>query len=211
MIDEVMIREVIENLADFDMVVALLSSTTNLISLLSYVLTAYSFYSIAKRRGISCAWLAWVPVIQLWVVAAISDDYQKKTKNAVTKRRKIVLWLLALEVVFVFAVLIAIGGAILGILQAGYHYYEDIWDWIALFGGIGGLILTLALAGGLQIIKKVVEYFALYDVYSSCDPSNALLFVLVNVFVAITKPIFLLISHKKDGGMPAEPENTDEE
>ena len=69
MIDEVMIREVIENLADFDMVVALLSSTTNLISLLSYVLTAYSFYTIAKRRGISCAWLAWVPVWHLWALS----------------------------------------------------------------------------------------------------------------------------------------------
>ena len=97
---------------------------------------------------------------------------------------------------------VAILWAVLMLLRAGYHSYEDFSDWLGVIGGFGGLILVLALAGGLQIVQKVVEYFALYDVYCSCDPGNALLFVLVNVFVPITKPIFMLICQKNDGGLP---------
>ena len=211
MIDEVMIREVIENLVDFDMVVALLSGAVNLISLLTFVLTSYSIFTIAKRRDISNPWLAWVPVIQLWVVGAIADDYQQKVHHMAGKKRKVLLLTMILNVVLTVALVVAILWAVLMVLRAGYHSYEDFSDWLGVIGGLGGLILVIALAGGVKVVQKVVEYFALYDVYRSCDPGNALLFVLVNVFFAITKPIFLLICHKKDGGMPAEPKNPEAE
>ena len=40
-----------------------------------YVLLALGLQTIAKRRGIAMAWLAWVPVVSVWIMGAIADDY----------------------------------------------------------------------------------------------------------------------------------------
>ncbi|MBQ8670270.1 MAG: hypothetical protein IJ508_03390, partial [Oscillospiraceae bacterium] len=39
-----------------------------------YVLQALSLQTMAKRRGIANAWLAWVPVGSSWLLGAIADD-----------------------------------------------------------------------------------------------------------------------------------------
>ena len=211
MINEEMIIDFFESVVASDLLLSFLSSGTYMIGLVIFVLTSYSFYTIAKRREICHAWLAWVPMIQLWVVGAIADDYQQKAHHIAGKKRKVLLLTMILNMVLTAALVVAILWAVLMVLRAGYHSYEDFSDWLGVIGGLGGLILVIALAGGMKIVQKVVEYFALYDVYRSCDPGNALLFVLVNVFVPITKPVFLLICHKKDGGMPIEPKISDQE
>lgn len=203
MVDEVMLEEILQSISGFDVVASVLSRTANLVSLVAYVLTAYSFYTIAQRRGINNPWMAWVPVLQLWILGAIADDYQRKAKNTASGKRKILLGLVIAKVAVGIGVAVMVIGAVFALLSAGYTNYDDWTDWAGVIGSFSGLILTVILLGGLGIVQKVVECFALYDVYCSCDPGNALLFVLVNVFVGITKPIFLLISHKKDGGMPS--------
>lgn len=202
MFSEEMIIDFFESIVGSKLLLSFLSSGTYLVSLVMYVLTAYSVYTIAQRRGLRYGWLAWVPVLQLWVVGAIADDYQQKAHHIAGKKRKVLLWTMVLNVMITVVLVVAILWAVLMLLRAGYHSYEDFSDWLGVIGGFGGLILVLAMAGGVKVVQKVVEYFALYDVYCSCDPGNALLFVLVNVFVPITRPIFLLICHKKDGGMP---------
>ena len=37
-----------------------------MVSVAIYVFTALSMHTIAQRRGISCPWLAWIPVANLW-------------------------------------------------------------------------------------------------------------------------------------------------
>ena len=83
-----------------------------------YVLRALGIYSIAKRRGINHPWMSWVPVLDLWVLGCISDQYQYVVKGKVKNKRK---WLLGLNIVLaviyiVFFVLcgVAIAGAIGG-------------------------------------------------------------------------------------------------
>lgn len=41
------------------------------IGLALYALTAYSLYTMATRRGIANAWLAWVPIANLYILAQI--------------------------------------------------------------------------------------------------------------------------------------------
>ena len=52
-----------------------------------YVLQALSLQTMAKRRGIANAWLAWVPVGSSWLLGAIADDINlrqgKKTSYAI--------------------------------------------------------------------------------------------------------------------------------
>ena len=46
------------------------------LSIAAYVLQALGLYTIAKRRGISNPWLAWVPVAWVWVLGSISDQFR---------------------------------------------------------------------------------------------------------------------------------------
>ena len=46
-----------------------------------YVLQAIGLQTLADRRGIRFAWLAWVPFGALWVLGAIADDFKLKTAN----------------------------------------------------------------------------------------------------------------------------------
>ena len=52
-----------------------------------YVLRAVGMYTIAKRRGISNAWLSWVPVAWTWVLGSISDQFRYVTKAQVKYKR----------------------------------------------------------------------------------------------------------------------------
>ena len=45
-------------------------------------------------------------------------------------------------------------------------------------------------------------YIAYYDLFRSCKPNNAVLFLVLSIFVGVTTPFFLFFNRKKDGGMP---------
>ena len=47
-------------------------SLTNLMDLGKTV----AFYTVAVRRGLKNAWLAWIPVADAWLVGSISDQYR---------------------------------------------------------------------------------------------------------------------------------------
>jgi hypothetical protein len=65
--------------------------------------------------------------------------------------------------------------------------------------GILGLALPLAAAA---IGIAVIRYMALYDVYRSLDPNNAVLFLVLSILFSPTEPFFLFFNREKDQGMP---------
>ena len=186
------------------------SSVGGLISAATYVLVAISLFTIAKRREISNPWMAFVPILQMWLLGAISDDYQQKVWGTVKTRRKTLLGLQIAIAAMGFVLAIMVIAAAVALLSAGYTGYDDIWDWIGVNGSFGGIILVLIAWGVLEILAKIWRYVALFDIYRSCKPEQAVLFLLLNIFVAITEPIFLLLVCRSDEGMtplagPAEP------
>ena len=58
------------------------------LSVACYVLEALSLYTIAQRRGIRKPWLAWIPVVNVWIVGSISDQYQYVVNRRIQNRRK---------------------------------------------------------------------------------------------------------------------------
>lgn len=181
---------------------AVMSTVSELFSVAVYILVAYSLFAIAKRRDIPNPWMAFVPVVQLWLLGSISDDYQMKAHGVEKKRRKILLGLQIAQAALAVVLIIMIVVAILAILSAGYTNYDDIGDWIGVIGSFGGIIAVLLTFAALAVAAAVFRYIALYDVYRSCKPDMAVLFLLLNIFVAVTEPIFLMIVHRSDEGMP---------
>ena len=51
---------------------------SSMVSIAMYVLQAWGMYTIAKRRGIRHAWLAWIPFGSAWILGCISDDFKTR-------------------------------------------------------------------------------------------------------------------------------------
>ena len=62
-----------------------------------------------------------------------------------------------------------------------------------------GLLLPLGVVG---IAYCIFYYMALYDLYTSLDPENNVLFLVLSIFFSFTKPFFLFFNREKDKGMP---------
>ena len=174
-----------------------------LISLATYILRSVSMYTIAKRRCIRKPWLAWIPVGDLWILGSISDQFRYVTRGQVKNKRKV---LLILEIVA--AALGIFFSILIGAFLAQAIAYDDTMFGVdpslememigTLMGAVGvGLIIS-----GVRIASAVFLYMADYDLYRSCEPKNAGIYLVLSILFGITRPIFMLVCCKKDEGMP---------
>ncbi|MBQ9148150.1 MAG: hypothetical protein IJX69_01150 [Oscillospiraceae bacterium] len=156
-----------------------------------YVFQSLGLYTIAKRRDIQNPWLAWVPIGNYWILGSISDQYQYVTKNKVTNKRKILLWI-SIASFAVQMVMNIVSNAFLA--AAGY-------DSGMMAGGIATSMLSAVISWGLSIVTLVFWHMALYDLYGSCSPKNQVLFLVLGIVCSITTPFFVFANRKKDDGM----------
>jgi len=56
---------------------------------------------------------------------------------------------------------------------------------------------------GLSIAVTVICYIAYYDLFRSCKPGNAVLFLVLSIFFNVTLPFFVFFISNSDEGMPA--------
>lgn len=174
-----------------------------LLSVAVYVLTAWALYDIAKRRGINKPWLAWIPVVSVWIIGCISDQYRYVVKNQVKSKRKVLLTLnvimaLLSSAMIVVAVVMVV--SMFGLIFGGAVTEEAMLS--AVLGpalGIAGLSLPLL---GVSIAYAILYFMALYDVYCSLDPNNSVLFLVLSILFSFTTAFFLFFSRNKDEGMP---------
>lgn len=158
------------------------------VSIVSYVLGALGSYRIAKRRGIHHAWLAWVPVGNAWLLGSLSDHYQYVAKHKVTKRRKV---LLTLSIIMMALSLVT--GVVAGVSAA--------LDGTAL--AIALVVFAYFIILGLSIAVMVISFIAYYDLFQSCKPEYAVLFLILGIFFSVALPFFVFACSKDDKGMPA--------
>ena len=163
-------------------------------SVISYVLNAVGMYRIAKRRGIHHAWLAWIPVGCNWLLGSISDHYQYVAKQKVKRRRKV---LLTLSLVMVGALMAFFGAVVAVAVSAG----AGMDDMRASLGIVLCAVMYLVMMG-LGLAVTVISYIACYDLFRSCKPGNAVLFLILSVVFNVTLPFFVFFISNSDEGMP---------
>ena len=162
----------------------------------AYVLQAVSMYTIAKRRGIHHSWLAWLPVGDMWLLGSISDQYQYVAKGRVRNRRKTLLGLTAAMFALMLLLLVA---AVMMVVSEVVSY--DAGE--MLMGSSLAVMLLVYLAVlVVAVILVVFKYMALYDLFVSSDPGNAVLYLVLSILVSVTLPFFLFACRNKDKGMP---------
>ena len=167
------------------------------LSIASYVLHSAGLYTIATRRGIHHSWLAWFPVGNLWLLGSVSDQYQYVAKGKIKNRR------LALLLTYVAVLVLYIAWLVIVIASSAA---ESTADGMAAGSVIGVLVAILA-TFVLGVILAVFQYLAYYDLFVSCNPNNAVLFLVLSIVFPVTLPFFVFACRKRDDGMPPRKKN----
>ena len=155
-----------------------------------WILSSLSLQAIARRRGIRNAWLAWIPVGNEWILGSIADQYQHLIQGKITARRKLLVWLNV-----GYAMLIIANGLVQGLTEAAAHTEEQLMLW-----SLASMLISVARLA-VSITALVFCHMSNYDLYRSCDPKNAVTFLVLGIIFPITQPFFYLSCRKKDLGM----------
>ena len=166
---------------------------SGLFGIAAYILTALAIYRISCRRGLNNPWLAWIPVVNCWLLGSLSDQYQYVVKGENKSKRK---WLIVLSILKSVLMTLVV---ILAVVTAGSLFADHPSEVIGLVVALLGLVVPLA---AVTIALCVVRYMALYDVYRSLDPANAVLYLVLSILFSPTEPFFLFFNREKDLGMP---------
>ena len=160
----------------------------------AYVLQSLGLYTVAKRRCIHHCWLAWIPIGNMWLLGSISDQYQYVAKGRIRNRRKVLLGLLIAAYTLIMATVV------MGFVLSASALMNDTTAAAAAsgFGMFGVYIIGWLLA----VVAMVFTYIAYYDYYASCNPGNAVVFLVLSIFFNFLIPFFVFACRKKDEGMP---------
>lgn len=172
-----------------------------LVALASYVFTALAMYTIAQRRCIKKAWLAWVPVLNVWILGSISDQYRYVVKGEIRSKRKV---LLTVSILQFLAGTAAVVKLIVSVVLAVTGMAQSVNEMEIIRLVLSGLAFFIPVAI-LSVVGLVFRIMALYDLFTSCDPANNVLYLILSLIPGInqiTQPLFLFLCRNLDGGMP---------
>lgn len=172
------------------------------LGIVTYVLRALGLYTIAKRRGINHPWMSWVPVLDLWVLGCISDQYQYVVKGKVRNKRK---WMLGLNItlVVVYIILFVFLGILVGSVVAGtVGGMGEQYMLEKMVGPAVAMLVCLIPLAAIAIAVMVLRYVSMYDLYTSCTPQNNVLFLVLSIFLPVTEAFFVFFIRNKEEGMP---------
>lgn len=159
-------------------------------AVVSYVFSSLSLYTIAKRRQIPCCGLAWVPLGNLWILGALADEYQTR-KTGKSSRLRIWLFSLAAAAILIYICLFVYLFSTVIRLSASAAEAQ-------ILGVIAPVFLALLLVVAMLIACSVLEYICIYRLFLSCKPSNAVLYLLLTIFVNVTYPFLLFSCRNRD-------------
>ena len=211
-------QELFDSILGFASLGGLVNLLAFALSVTAYVLLSLGLYSIANRRGIKHAWLAWLPIGNVWILGSISDGYQAAVNGRKRAKRKV---LLALDILMCIFMTVMIVCLVMVFMNAFHFVFSSMYemgvvdedmllDDMAFLGNIlGPMLAALGVAlvvFGLSIALIVVEYMAYYDLFASCDPGKKTLFLVLGIVISLLglplTSVFVFACRNKDLGMP---------
>ncbi|MBQ6947787.1 MAG: hypothetical protein IJN42_07030 [Clostridia bacterium] len=159
------------------------------VAVVFYVLESLGLYTVAKRRNLGAAGVAWIPGIgAMRTMAKIGDKavYAKEQKDP-----KLRVWLLVLYVV-TMVVSFASGcfSGFFGVLAEGE---EEVLVMTAMMSLIFSVICAI-----IGIAIMILQYVSYYRFYRSCRPGSAVIFLVLGIFFSFLFPIFTFVCRKHD-------------
>ncbi len=163
------------------------------VAVVSYIITSYSLYKIARKRGIANPWMSWVPVLSNYTIGKITDEYDGRNGF----RRKWGATLLTLALISFFSGIVTIGlyvkmcgiliqAAAYGEYMAAYMVTDLIGTMIAFYG-------VAVIASIASSALMVCQYICIYKIYESAVGQKALKYFLLTLFVPFANLVCISI------------------
>ena len=177
-------------------------------AVVSYIFGSKGLYAIAVRRGIKNPWMAWVPVVSNWTLGCLSDQYaQRKYGQDPNLRKKLLIFSIITQSGMTFAP--AMGSFSVNINLGDFMGLSDaipvpempeavkiiliVFMVLVMCLGIATLVLS--------VIQTVYQYKAYYNLYASCKPQLAVLFLVLSI-VTPAGPFLVYANRNSDDGLP---------
>lgn len=162
------------------------------LGVLSYVFHAVGLSKIAKRRVVSGRWMAWFPLLDLWLLGNVCDRYLMEVKGKESHKRKTLLGLTI--ALLALGVISSILGFAAGFM-AGMEMAVGLWLAVA--------VLVISVASlVLAVILLVQNYIVYYHIYYSCNPDSAAVLTVFSVLFPMIIPFVMFALRNKVNGMP---------
>lgn len=172
-----------------------------LIRIALYVLRGVGLYTIARRRELNHSWLVWIPIAGKWIIGSVSDQYRYLVKGEYRSRRKLLLGL-SIGSAVARAAAFCLILACVGVVLPSRFLLSDGAMAEALMEPVLALAVVVCVLGVVKLLEFVLRQMCMLDIYRSCDPVNAVAYLIFAIVLAVLEPVFLLAIRKKDGGMP---------
>ncbi|MBR5615173.1 MAG: hypothetical protein IKW64_07815 [Clostridia bacterium] len=152
-----------------------------------YVLSSLGLYRLAKRRGISKPWIAWLPVVNSWTVGAVTDDYELRC--GFKRKWRIVLPLLT-GIVLVAALLynVFIAGSVVGMIENYQYMYGEMEDVVGIVVALYALLIVMLMSTTALMACQVI---CLFKIFESTVPERAVKYLLLSLLVPLAEAICL--------------------
>lgn len=173
-----------------------------LFSVAVYVFTALALYTMANRRGISKPWMAWIPVVNVWVLGSLSDQYRYVVKGEEKNKRKTLMILSIINLVLCIALIVFVVMLVIAAIRTEMYNYSENAAMREILRAAIGLGCVGVIMMGTGIATAIVRYMALYDIYMSVDPGNCVVYLVLSIIFSISEPFFLFFNRNSDKGMP---------
>ena len=135
----------------------------------------------------------------MWILGSISDQYQYVAKGRVRNRRKVLLGLNVAAYAAAVLYYVYWLASVISLIIAGDQTAEMTPQSMGAVLLLIGFVLLMAV---LAIVNTVFMYMAYYDLFESCKPSQAVVFLVLSIFFSFLLPFFVFACRKKDLGMP---------
>lgn len=163
----------------------------------AYVLQAIGMYAIAKRRNISNPIFAWIPVANIWLLGAIADHYDETVKG-VKKKSRVILLCLEIATLIIAAIV-----SVISIIAIAMLVVENYSEAMLMGYTIIAVVLCIVIIA-IAVVAVVFQYIAYYKLFKSCNPDNAVVYLVLSIFISYALPIIIFISRKSDKGLLVE-------
>lgn len=164
-----------------------------IVAVAGYIVTSYSLYKIAKKRGIANAWMSWIPVLSKYIVGKIADEYD--SRNGFRRKWGVVLLTLAI-IVFIGAVGLSVAYiGMCSIIFSAAAYNEAI-PVDMLSDLINSAIAFYAITIVTSIVSPalvICHYICLFKIYESAVGQKALKYLLLTFFVPFANLVCISI------------------
>ena len=181
----------------------------------SYVGMSLGGSRMARKVGMSCPWMFWIPGANVYALGNLADTQASLCEGKTTKfRKKLLIWTIILasaSVIWaiVMTVIVAMA-AVNGLLDdSGNVTISDASGDTAIVGYLLALLISSLLLIVPFIIYLVVYYKSLYRIYKLYAPGGAVGFTVLSFFAEPAIPILFLILSGKDPVLP--PQSPDED